>query len=74
MPMPWSYIAGTAGRAIGDARAWGPAHVQQCGVWRPKHSPRGFTCGQRASGVDALCALCYALRNAAPPARAAVAD
>jgi hypothetical protein len=28
LPMPWSYIAGTAGRAIGNARAWGPAHVQ----------------------------------------------
>ena len=38
LPMSWSYIAGTAGRAIGDARAWGPAHVQQCGVWRPKHT------------------------------------
>ena len=61
MPMPWSYIAGTAGRAIGDARAWGPAHVQQCGVWRPKHHPRGFICGQRASGVDALCAMYCAM-------------
>ena len=27
LPMPWSYIAGTTGRAIDDARAWGPAHV-----------------------------------------------
>ena len=57
MPMPYSHTAGTAGRAIGDARAWGPAHVQQCGVWRPKHRPCGFICGQRASGVDALCAM-----------------
>ncbi len=52
-----AYTAGTAGRAIGNARAWGPAHVQQCGVWRPKHRPCGFICGQRTSGVDALCAM-----------------
>ena len=31
--------------------------MQQCGVWRPKHRPCGFICGQRASGVDALCAM-----------------
>ena len=31
--------------------------MQQCGVWRPKHRPCGFICGQRASGFDALCAM-----------------
>ena len=31
--------------------------MQQCGVWRPKHRPCGFICGQRASDVDALCAM-----------------
>ena len=31
--------------------------MQQCGVWRHTHSPRGFICDQRACGVDALCAM-----------------
>jgi hypothetical protein len=39
------------------ARAWGPARVQQWGFWRPTHRPRGFICGQRASSVDAFCAM-----------------
>jgi hypothetical protein len=28
-----------------------------CCVWRHKHHPRRFICGQCASGVDALCAM-----------------
>jgi hypothetical protein len=39
------------------ARAWGPARVQQWVFWRPTHRSRGFICGQRASSVDALCAM-----------------
>jgi len=27
------------------------------GFWRPTHRSRGFICGQRASSVDALCAM-----------------